>query len=230
MPIGTPIERYAQDLPTQGASSVFSPASAIVVNRKAFLFVTMGGGKDVTTVTDSVGGNTWVVDAFLNSGGPSVAIWSCQVNTQIGTSDTVTVNYSPSTPSNTQIWIQEVPGLTTSLTFDKTASATNTDTNPQSTAIGTLSQPDEIIWALMRTNTASTWTKGAGNTDATTPTLGSPPSALEYRIVSDTSSVNMAGTLGTSGAWVMVAATYKALAVVSAIPPISQPLTSGVRW
>lgn len=204
MAIGTPVERYAVARTALVGSSTLSPATAVQVGTRAFLFAAgPTAAKTISSVTDDVG-NTWTVDATFAGATDNVAVASCRVTTQIGTSNVITINWSSATSANRQIWIQEVSGVGV---FDKSAAAAGTSTTPSSGNTATLSQADELVWGLVRFNTA-TWTKGATYTNPTTSVL-STGTGLEYKIVAATTAVAADGSLSASVVWAALAATYR---------------------
>lgn len=209
--IVVPIERYAQSLTAQGASSVISPASTIQAGTTAIMCVTSSvDGKVVSSVTDNAGGNTWTVDTTYNAAASNynISFISCSVATAILTSNTITINYAVATSNQMHIWIEEVGGLSVS-PFDKNATGTGTSTSIATSSTGALSQPVEIVFVGTRLDDITGWAHGSGYSNVTTPTL-STFSSLEYKIVTDGSAQTGSGTVTNSSNYAMQTATYRA--------------------
>lgn len=220
MAIGTPTERYAKSLNTQGASSGFKPDTTVAAGTFAILVITTSvDGKIVNSISDNTGGNTWAIDLTFNavSANYNISICSCQVATQItggGSGNTITAGYAVTTNNQAHIWVQEVTGIATSSAFDKSASGQGTGQTITTSASATLSQADEFVIVGVRGSDLTGWTKGATYSDPTTVTLGAPLSALEWKIVSATTAVTGNGTqTATAPAdWAIALATYKGAA------------------
>ncbi len=219
MAIGTPTERKTASLTSQTATSAFSPATTIAAGTVAFLAACANANKSISSVTDSVG-NTWAVDKTASDGTRTVNIASCQVATQITSSDTITITWSTATSGRCDLWVQEVTGLASSSVFDKSNSATASTGVLGTGSTGTLSQAAEIAWVVGRVDVATGWTKGAAWTNPTTASLNTFSCALEYQIVAATTALSGAGTwTGGVGAQVALIATYKgATAAAQTIP------------
>lgn len=227
MAIGTPVERRTGSNAGLATSPfVISPTTTVQAGTRAILVFTSGASKSVTAVTDSVG-NTWTVDHVATDGTRVISFASCQVATQITSSNTISITLSNTTNASADYWIQQVSGLATSSAFDQShdgSGSASTAANSGNTA--TLAQADEFVFGASRTSSSTTWAKGTGYTDVTTPSRGST-SALEYKIVSATSAVSATGTWGANGNWVATVVTYKgaaAVAVVSHARPLASPL------
>ena len=216
MAIGTPVERYAQSLSAQAATSTFSPTGTIAAGSFAVLACTTSLAADSkipTSVTDDTGGNTWNIDVLYDSAnvGLVVAFVSCQVKRELTTSSVITINWSPSTGNQAHIWLQEVAGIAKASAFDQTAVGQSSGATSIATgASGGLAQRDEIVFGCVRSEGLAGWTKGATYTDATTPILGSNLSALEYKIVAALTAVTADGTqTSATNNWSIALATYK---------------------
>lgn len=233
MPIGTPIERYAQSLSIQGASTTFSPTGTIAVGSFVVIACTSSvTGKVPSSVSDDATGNSWSVDVtYSPSFNLSVSFASCQIATQLISSNIITINWAVASNNQVHIWLQQISGIMGSLAFDQTASNLSTGATTITTgASPTLAQADEIVFGCVRSEDLTGWAKGASYTDATTPMLGAPLSALEYKIVADTAGVTADGTQTSATAnWVVALATYKGAGTAQS-PTIPKAVSSGVKW
>jgi hypothetical protein len=231
MSISVPTERYAQDLATQTATSVISPATTIPAGSVCVLLVTSGFGKTVTGVTDSVG-NTWRVDVTVSSGTTSsdiaVSIIHAQIATQITSSDTITITYSSASSTHAQIRALTITGLASTGAFDRGLTRTGQGTPTVSVGTtGTLSQADEIIIMCYRLGNSieTSFTPAAGWTNIG-GILANNTSCI-YQIVSATTPVIPSGTSDTSlVTYVACAAIFGALASTPSVTIKQQ----GVTW
>lgn len=232
MAIGTPTERYAVSRSAQGASTTLSPASTIAANTVAVMCVTTSlAGKTVSSVTDDAG-NTWVVDAAFNSGvsGLCISFVSCQVATQLTTSNVITINYGVATNNQAHIWVQEVTGLVTSSVFDEAATGSGSTVvagTPLTTGnSGTLDQADEIVFVGVRGTNLDGWAAGATYTAATTAVVGT--SGLEYKIVAATTAVAGTGTHTSTTNYAMQLVTYKGAAGGATVTGVGSAALGGL--
>lgn len=228
MAIGTPVER--KQITTAGMAStpyVISPATTIQAGTLAVLIFTSGASKSVTAVSDDTGGNTWTIDHVATDTARVISIASCQVATQITSSNNISLSMSNLTSNTSDTWIYEVSGLATSSAFDKSHDGSGSGTAVSSGATATLANASEIAFGVFRTSAASaTWTKNASFTNGTT-TPTTTTSALEYEIVSSTSAVTATGTFGTTGSWVGTVVTYQAGAAGPAPSNTVAPAVTG---
>src|SRR3982751_6730552 len=142
MAIGTPTERKQAAVTGQAVTPlVVAPASTVVAGSVAILFLTAGGNKQVTSVTDAVG-NTWTVDHVATDTTRAISVASCQVATQITSANNITINLSNTNNVTVDYWIQEVTGLATSSVFDTSHDGSGSGTAPSSGATATLAQAD----------------------------------------------------------------------------------------
>lgn len=220
MPIGVPIERYAQQLATQVATTAFSPTTTIASGTRAVLCAGGTGNtatKTISSVADDAG-NVWAVDA--TGSGSSGQVWaisfaSCSVVTPITTSNVITITWGDATSTTVKIWVQEVSGLPLDGSLDKTASGGNFSggvTSFTTSATAVLSRPNEIVF-VGAVFSPMTWTKGAGYSDVTTPTFADAGGngALEYKIVSSTAAVSGTGSVPSAAFYEMILVTYQSL-------------------
>lgn len=208
--MATVTERYASAPAGQGATSVLTPTSTMQSGHAQLIFASSGVGldKEIASVTDSVGGNTWaVVIGYFTSRSVSVAYCSSLVN-QITTSDTVTITWSNATSTQVPMWIQEVNAK---LLADQTGTGTGTSgTSVSAGPTGTLAEASEIAFATFRINSATGYTPGSPWISTTTPVLQSNVAALQYLEVSSTAALTASGVFGGSGtSWVGIVATFR---------------------
>lgn len=226
MAIGTPTQRYTAAA-SQTGTKAFSPATTVAAGSVAILCHGTGNqDKEITGVTDSVG-NTWHVDSTLDNPAATVGatICSCQVATQITSSDTITITYENAGGSWTITQLFEVTGLATSTVYDKSAGAgAATGTAASSGATATLTQADELVMAVVHVPAALGWTEGSGYTRVSSADNNS--GGVEYKVVAATTAVTAAATIGSSGKWGVLVQTYKGQ---SAVPPSNSvaPVASG---
>ena len=228
MAIGTPTERRAiTSASAQTTTTVFSPATTIAAGKFVVLFATSASSKVVSSVADSVGGNTWVVDATGSGSGFGTSFASCQVVTQLTSSDTITITWSAATSALAGYGLQEVTGIVTSSAFDKSKFA-NGSTNPTAPTTGasaTLGQADEIVFGLFKVAAMSAWAAGSGYSDVTTPFTSACTTSLEYKIVAATTAVTADGVATSGTSYMCGLATYKGAAADVSVTAVAATAT-----
>lgn len=217
MAIGTPTQRYAVNQANQTTTTTLSPTTNVVATTFAVLCA-VSSAKLISSVSDNAGGNTWVVDRAFTGNGRSVSFASCQVATQIGTGNVITITWDVATSTGTAIWVLEVTGIATSSAADTGGSGTAASGTAASAGpTATLSQADEIAFAGFRAAAAVSLTKGASWSQPTTGTLNTN-AAIEYQIVAATTALTADGTWGGTTAWAGAIQTYKADVATGHIP------------
>lgn len=217
MPISTPITRAGfTSAPGAVGSLAFSPASTIQAGTVAILFDMNDGGSSLNTVasvSDNVGGNTWVVDHTINDSADfrGLSVVSCHVVNAIPTSATITITYTGTNNLTREVWVEEVSGLAAASTFDQAV-----DTHPVNFSsatvgpTGALATASEIVFmALVQGANVTSFTPGSGFAGVpTTPFVGH--AALAYQIVSSSAAVTGTMTGGPADAATLgVLAAYK---------------------
>ncbi len=121
--VAPPIERFGAQIDTQAGTTSFSPSSVVTAGSFAILMTSLGGGKSVVSVADSVG-NPWTVDVSNNKNTIAVSICSVKTVAAITPSDIVTITWASSTPgSSPRITLQELDGMIGTLDQVATAGA-----------------------------------------------------------------------------------------------------------
>ena len=212
---GTPTvtERAAATATTQTGTTTFSPATTVGTGTLAVLAATGLQNKTISSVSDSKG-NTWNVDSTGGDGTRTTNFASAQISAAITNADTITITWSSVTSATHSYWLEECGVIASSSAFDK--SATNNATSTPSLVTGvtaTLSQSVELAWAIGITSISSSWTPGSGWTSATTATLNSNLSILEYKITASTTGLNGSGSWVSSGNVAGGIVTYKAAVI-----------------
>lgn len=202
-PVGSLISVWANGTTASGgpASGVFVPQS----------------------VADSAG-NTYTAESGGNSGGIALVITLSQFCCIGSTSDlpigsTITITYDKigSLPLNALIVADAVSGVS-SIDLVGTGS-TGLSTTP-SFSTGALSSPNEIIITglIISSGGSDTFTEGAGFSSSQSVTATNALRSA-YKLVTPTTSVTYAPTLGTSRTWVVSASSFVASAATDTLMP-----------
>lgn len=213
MPIGTPVQRFAERIPNASeASTTFSPDSTVAAGTKAIL---AAGASEcyIASVSDSVG-NTWTADyhAFPD-GSIGVSFASCDVETEITSSDTITMTWSSTRNNNRDVFLMEVSGLAAGAgAFDQSASGSSASpANINIGPTGTLAQEDELALLFVTDLTGGTTiTSSPGGWTPATPVADFTSGHLQYQITSATTTLSISsGTFSSPTGWYGAIGTYR---------------------
>lgn len=200
-------ERYAVSIATQTGTTTFSPASGTTAGANLVLAAASGSAKTISGVSDTQNG-AWAGPDAVNSGSQSVSVWSFPSSKALSTSDVITITWSAVTSLTTNIWLEEVTGGAAASWFDKTAAGAATSNSPAAGPTATLSQPNEICFALIGSNSGSATLSGTGSfTGVTTMKVGT--GNLLQSVVAANTAVSFAGTFSASVVWRCLIVTYK---------------------
>ena len=210
MTISTPVQIGAA---ASGASTTTlvittttaSPAGAAIILGIGFVNV----ATTVTSVTDSAG-NTYTVGT-LASGSNTRGYFAFSANTlALASSGTITITFAVAVTLKGAGAVSVV-GLSSAPADTEGAGATGTSTAPTITS-ATLGQRDEIVFGLVVVNNgfADTFTEASGFSSDTAALVSGIAVRSGYQIVSATTAVTYAPTLGTSRTWVAQIKSFKA--------------------
>ncbi len=161
------------------------------------------------TATDTKG-NTWTQRAFQIAGtvtNGQIAILTCQVTTELTTSDTVNIVANTRSPGLWMVIAQEFSDLTGG--FDVSASATNTNTTPSATT-AIAAQNKELVFGAFAWAGSNTLTAGSGFSDVAELSTSSSVKELhvEWKYVDASGTRTANGTLS-STQWVAAVVAMK---------------------
>ena len=210
MTISTPVQIGATANGTSATTLVIttttaSPAGAAIIVAIGFAnFATT-----VTGVTDSAG-NTYTIGT-LASGTNTRGYFAFSANTlALASSGTITITFAGAVTIKGACAVSVV-GLSSAPADTEGAGATGTSTAPTITSAA-LSQPDEIVFGLTVINNGftDTFTEDGNFTSDTVAKASGIAVRSAYQIVSATTAVTYAPTLGTSRTWVTQIKSFKA--------------------
>lgn len=193
--------------------AAINPTATIAVGRFAILLCAWTGGTTISSVTDNVGGNTWLVDRQRANGSfASFGIVSCRVTNAILTSNTITINGADMAGSGHGIMLEEFSGVLASGTYtDVSADNVGADSTTATTGTtGVTAQADELaIECSVPQATGYTFTKDAAYTYFTTHESNRTGGAYKILSATGTQSATCAW-VGAGVNWVGGIVTYKA--------------------
>jgi hypothetical protein len=170
---------------------------------------------NLNTPTDTLTHTYAPVTAQQQSTGTQNKLRSWYIHNSSGGADTVTYGVSAGTADLTCV-ISEWSGEDTSAApLDKTNVATGSSTTPSAGATGTLAQADELIYACGAHDGAdTTWTEdttdGFSLLQENEGGTSNMPIAVQYKIVSSSTTITPDWTLGASRGWFGHVGTFKA--------------------
>lgn len=173
------------------------------------------GAGNFSSISDS-NGNTYTTDVGPTTGGTNDARIASNTNITGGAGHTFTGTCA--TNGYLLLLVSEFSGLATSSAFDKSATGTETGTSHSTAATATLSQADEVVYAIGAANTLGALPVIANSDGTFTEVLNEPSNLGEngvaaYKTVNATTAVSWNGwTSNNSITAVSVLATYKAAA------------------
>lgn len=183
------------------------PAGAVVVIATALDSI----GSDVSSITDSVGGNTWTVDqngSGIAGTNTIIGIQSAYLTNALPAGSTIVVHWNSSGTGHVIIvawynWGQTTP-------FNVEAHTSGTSTTPSTTTTAT-SQANEVIFGVLGLGSTSPSITEDSNFVALTSTTFkvSYVAHMAYRVVSATGAQTYAPTLSSSTGWRAVCGCYK---------------------
>jgi hypothetical protein len=189
------------------------PAGGVAAGSVLLIYA---GAVDTAAVLSSVSdsrGNAYTVDrtrARLTNITASVA--SGIIVTALQSGDTITLTYTVGSGKGAGAY--SVTGLASSSIVDQLAGTDSNSSSVSATMTGATTQADEIIFGAIMVALTPTFTPGSGYTALTEVPFGGSKLCGEHKIVSATGTYAVDATLGTSGQWAAVGATYKAESAV----------------
>lgn len=210
--IGDPFEdsSSASETPATNGGDIF-PFNTIPAGTKCVLVVMQPSqGKLVTACVDSVGGNTWAVDASFAALGVGLSFVSCTLATQIDQFTTISLTFSPTTLGSSWVyWLLTIENLGV---FDKTANGNgNAATSGSTGSTAALASANEMVFGVTGLNGSSgNFTKGASYSIANL-NQNSNRTLLQWKKVAATTAVASDCTWITARNWAALLATYKAV-------------------
>ncbi len=175
---------------------------------------------DVTSVTDSKG-NTYQVDKSSNLNGRRIVLASAHNVIALTTSDTVTVNLSPSAADLVirAVWVVSLTGLAAT-PLDKTADASAASGNNWTVSTAaTASAPQIAWWVVQGANTADPHTPGAGCVEVMDSDFGTRPHVTmgyKHLAAAGVATVGGSWTGGGTRSWNTAVATFAEAASLTA--------------
>lgn len=152
----TKIGGFTNSGATSSASIVATLTAGASIGDDVFFFCYAGGGKTLSSVTDSAGGNTWVVDGTFNNAGATVAVGlaRCKLSTALTTSNTVTGTISGAAIPRFATVFKLVGGNLAATPFDASATGGATPGSHVMTVGPTaaLAQSDELAFGCYAWN------------------------------------------------------------------------------
>lgn len=187
-----------------GATSVSCTTSAATVSgAQIFTVYAIGGTNNATiSVTDSAS-HTYTEGTQLNGSSniASVAPFWVLNASVVANGGSITGSQTGGSSGNQYLSGASISGVATSNALDAQAAGTTSTGTTPSISTGVLAQANEIVigWILIHNGSGDTFTEAPGFTTGGTVTGGSPGAVRwAYEVVSSTSSVTYAPTLGTS--------------------------------
>lgn len=174
----------------------------------------IGNFNESPVISDPTNGTWPTADVFINDSVNSRSnyIFSFPNN---AASSALTVTITINNAQTIRWAIYEFTGLAATTPLDKTASAQDTSTTPDSGATATTSQANELFFGHVGVESNVTFTAGtnvAWILKETPPSNGNGRVAGEYFIANATQAADARMTLSGSVLWYSLAATYKAAA------------------
>ena len=195
---------------------VVVPGAGVAAGNTVIVSIYAGSSTTTFGCADSQG-NSYGQDVAAGGGGvPRSAIVSSRLATALGSGDTITCTFTTSS-TGSGMSVNEFTGLV-SPALDATASASGTNTTPNSGLTAATAQGSELVFGFVHSVAFTAADSGSNPAEvyANPPNLDPYHSAGQfgsiwpvYRIVSTTRQYQANGTGGGTGGWRAMVATYK---------------------